>query len=399
MPTQHGPLGIQFDFNDGCRVVLPEGELRWRVRLSDIDTANILFETTFSTGRINSTKRYYLRGRIEVWSQDQQDKQDKLVFSHDYSAKDRDILIQFPVGTIGDTMGWFPYAVKFKEQHGCKLTCAMGEKLIPLFRDVYPDITFVTHEEVKTDRFYATYSIGLFFDDKDHIFQPCDFRHVGLHRTAGYILGVDPAEKPPLLALADDGRPIDEPYVCIAVQSTTQAKYWTNPDGWRSIVKFLKRVRLSRDLHRSETDARRRAGLEPHSQWGGGRDRRPPIAGTCALAQACRLLRRSFQRAVMARMGYWHTGRDDLGLFPSTQRVQHSVSGDQLPHLQQLLERPATALRSQGFFVVSAPQGHAAAVRVHSADYRGSGQSRHPENPAIRKARKRSREISNSEKS
>ena len=142
-------------------------------------------------------------------------------------------------------MGWFPYAVKFKEQHGCKLTCAMGEKLISLFREAYPDITFVTHEEVKTDTFYATYSIGLFFDDKDCVFQPCDFRYVGLHRTAGYILGVDPTEKPPRIALADKSRPIDEPYVCIAVQSTTQAKYWNNPEGWRSISSSSSRKRAT----------------------------------------------------------------------------------------------------------------------------------------------------------
>jgi autotransporter strand-loop-strand O-heptosyltransferase len=240
VPTQQGPFGIQFDFNNGCRVALPEGKHPWRVRLSDLDTGNILFETTFAAGRINSTKRYYIRFRIEVWTQDKQSKEEKIAFSHDYSAKDKEVLIQFPVGTLGDTMGWFPYAVRFKEQHNCKLTCAMGEKLIPLFREAYPDITFLPHEEVKTDRFYATYSIGLFFDDKDFVFQPCDFRYVGLHRTAGYILGVDPTEKAPLIGLSDTSRPIPEPYVCIAVQSTTQAKYWNNPEGWRSIVKFVK---------------------------------------------------------------------------------------------------------------------------------------------------------------
>ena len=84
----------------------------------------------------------------------------------------------------------------------------MGEKLIPLFRDAYPDITFLSHEEIKPERYYATYSMGLFFDDKDCVHQPCDFRHVGLHRTAGYILGVDPTEVPPRIALADDSRPI-----------------------------------------------------------------------------------------------------------------------------------------------------------------------------------------------
>jgi autotransporter strand-loop-strand O-heptosyltransferase len=232
--TQEGPNGLRFDFNGGCRVLMPEGQHPWKVRLSDIDTGNILYQTEMVAGRVNSSKRYYVRFRLELW------QQDTLIFTHDYDAADREVLIQFPIGTLGDTMGWFPYAVKFKERHGCRLTCGMAERLIPLFRDAYPDITFVTHEEIKPESFYATYSMGLFFDDKECIHQPCDFRYVGLHRTAGYILGVDPTEEPPRLVIADDSRPIAEPYVCIGVQSTTQAKYWNNPGGWLEIIRFLK---------------------------------------------------------------------------------------------------------------------------------------------------------------
>ena len=162
------------------------------------------------------------------------------VFTHDFSAAGRPILIQFPVGTLGDLLGWFPYAEKFRQLHGCELTCAMSKLMIPLFRDAYPDIAFVTHEEVRAEEFYATYCIGLFFDDDEHVWQPCDFRLVGLHRTAGYILGVDPEESPPRIALPDDGPPIPDPYVCIAVQSSTQCKYCNNPHGWREIVLFLK---------------------------------------------------------------------------------------------------------------------------------------------------------------
>ena len=233
-PTQEADCGLRFDFNSGCRVLLPESAKPWKVQISDLDTGNILFQTEMKEGRVNSSKRYYVRFRLEVW------RGDESVLNHEYDARDREVLIQFPVGTLGDTLGWFPYAVKFKDKHHCKLTCGMAEKLISLFRDAYPDITFVPHEEIKTDRFYATYSMGLFFDDKDCVHQPCDFRYVGLHRTAGYILGVDPTEAPPRLAIADEERPIPEPYVCIAVQSTTQAKYWNNPVGWYEIVRFLK---------------------------------------------------------------------------------------------------------------------------------------------------------------
>lgn len=240
IPTQSGPHGIRFDFNDGCRVVLPEGQ--WRVCLRDIDTGNILFQTDINAGTVASTKKYYIRFSIEVWDLST-GVEAKPVVRHLHELSGRDVLIQFPVGTLGDLVGWLPYAIKFHRKHGCKLSCAMSEKLIPLFAGAYPEIEFLTHEQVKTERYYATYSIGLFFDDHDNVRQPCDFRHVGLHRTAGYILGVDPTEEPPLLALEDDSRPIREPYVVIAVQSSTQCKYWNHPTGWREIVEFLKEHR------------------------------------------------------------------------------------------------------------------------------------------------------------
>jgi autotransporter strand-loop-strand O-heptosyltransferase len=231
-PTQNGPRGIRFDFNLGCRVILPEGD--WRISLRDLDTGNILFQSQNKGAFVNSAKRFFVRFRIEVW------EGEALVLTHDFDAAGRDVLIQFPVGTLGDTMGWFPYAVKFQQRHRCRLTCAMSGLIIPLLRDAYPDITFVTHEEVRAEQFYASYCIGLFFDDADCVWQPCDFRHVGLHRTAGYILGVDPTEVPARLAFADDGPPLAEPYVCIAVQSSSQCKYWNNPTGWREVVRFLK---------------------------------------------------------------------------------------------------------------------------------------------------------------
>ncbi|MGY3452443.1 autotransporter strand-loop-strand O-heptosyltransferase [Bradyrhizobium sp. USDA 4353] len=234
VPTQEGPQGLRFDFNDGCRVMLPDNGQPWRVRLSDLDTANILFDIELRSGHVNSSKRYFVPFRIEVWSGDD------LLLRHDYDAAGRDVLIQFPVGTLGDIIGWMSYAIKFKELHQCRLTCAMGEALIPLFRSAYPDIELVTHERIEAERYYATYSVALFFDDAGLVHQPCDFRQVGLHKTAAHILGVDPAEQPPRVALSEGSRPIAEPYVCIAVQATTQCKHWNNPGGWDRIVSFLK---------------------------------------------------------------------------------------------------------------------------------------------------------------
>jgi hypothetical protein len=52
-PTQQGPKGLRFDFNDGARVFCPDGEQHpWRVRLRDLDTGNIMFETEFAAGSL-----------------------------------------------------------------------------------------------------------------------------------------------------------------------------------------------------------------------------------------------------------------------------------------------------------------------------------------------------------
>lgn len=244
VPTQQGPQGIRFDLNHGARVVLPtKAQGKWRICLRDIDTGNILFHSENQGALVTSSKRYFVRFGIDVWDMDDAGTATP-VLSHRYDARGKDVLIQFPIGTLGDILAWFPYAARFGEVHGCRLTCAMSELIIALLRDTYPAIRFVTHEELAAQKlaetFYATYSMGLFFDDVDHLFQPTDFRHVGLHRTAGYILGVDPEEEPPRLGLPDESRPIADPYICIAAQASTQSKTWNNPEGWRHVIAFLK---------------------------------------------------------------------------------------------------------------------------------------------------------------
>lgn len=246
-PTQSGPEGIRFDFNQGCRLSLPvrADGLIWRARLSDLDSGNVLFETETRGGLIRSSKRWFVRFSIEVWTQREGDSERRSVFTHDYESADRDVVIHFPVGTLGDSIAWFSYACRFEEAHpGARVHCVMSPLLIPLFRDAYPHLSFLTQEEAAErgtyQSAYATYCLGLFFTDPGCQWQPVDFRHVGLHRTAAHILGLDPTEKAPRLALPDESRPIAEPYAVIAVQATSAAKMWNNPNGWRETIAYLK---------------------------------------------------------------------------------------------------------------------------------------------------------------
>ena len=242
----------------------------------------------------------------------------------------------------------------------------MSRQIIPLFRDAYPDITFVTHEEIDPENYYATYKMGLFFDDKDGVHQPCDFRLVGLHRTAGYILGVDPTEAPPRIALADDS-PADRRALCLhrhAKHDPGQILEQSGPAGARS-SKFLKEAgyRVVCIDQKPPTASGWSGTTSPTAR------RTRPATGRCRNARAGSSTRSSSSGSPAACPG--SPGRRATpvvmisGFSHPTHRVRHALPRHQLPRLQQLLERPGAALRPQGFPVVSAAQGHAAAVRMH----------------------------------
>ena len=237
-PTMTGPEKIRFDFNFGCRVELPpvtKGK-KWKLRFTDTVTANTIFETESEGGSFQSTKTYFVPFNIECWLDN------KLVFAHQLSLKDQLVQVQIPVGTLGDVIAWFPYIDLFQKKHQCKLVCVISDQVRPLFEGVYPNIQFASPENAVAFQkdLYASYRLGLYFDDWNCTHQPVDFRYVGLHKTAAHILDVEPIEAPPLIDVANCKREIDEPYVCIAVQSSTQSKYWNNPYGWYEIVKWLR---------------------------------------------------------------------------------------------------------------------------------------------------------------
>jgi autotransporter strand-loop-strand O-heptosyltransferase len=250
-PAIEADHGIRFDFNEGIRVTVPSRPCgSWRVRLSDLDTGNTLFDTRLAGGMIASAKKWFFRGRIEVFDGDIS------ILDHGYDADSQEILIRFHIGTLGDILAWFPYAAEFAQRHRCKLTCCLSEQLIPLFRSAYPQIRFITPQTVDDRRYYATYKMMMFFGDTQRDWNTSEGRWLSLQGNAAHLLGIEARELQPHLVLPDESRPIEEPYACIATQATGQAKYWNNPDGWEQTIAFLKsrglRV-ICIDRNRTET--------------------------------------------------------------------------------------------------------------------------------------------------
>lgn len=227
--------GIEYDFNDGCRVYCPPGS-KWRVVIRDLDTGNVLFSHEFSGGITQSARRSYVRFGFEVWREQEQ------VFKHEYNAADQLVKVDMSLGALGDHLAWFGQIERFVQKTSCRLTCVMRQSLIDLLQPAYPHIRMITPQDVDKDKtaYYASYKVCIFFNDSTGLYQPSDYRLVGLCATAAYILGLPPVEARPLLPALNTNRPIEEPYVCIAVQASGQSKYWNNPTGWQDVVAHLK---------------------------------------------------------------------------------------------------------------------------------------------------------------
>jgi len=161
-------------------------------------------------------------------------------FVHKYNTEGKDVMVQLPVGTIGDSVGWFAYVERFQQKTKANIICVMNPIISILFKKQYPTITFIEPKDTLKYNPYACYKIGLFFKGNTTD-QPYDFRYIGNHRTASKILDTDDADIAPRVDLSAP-RKIKEPYVCIAVQASAYCKLWTNPTGWHDVIKQLKDI-------------------------------------------------------------------------------------------------------------------------------------------------------------
>ena len=73
-------------------------------RLLDADSGNILFCCDINNWLGGQQQRkYFVRFRIQVFRQGE----DTPLLDETLNLTDRDVLISFPTGTLGDLLGWF----------------------------------------------------------------------------------------------------------------------------------------------------------------------------------------------------------------------------------------------------------------------------------------------------
>ena len=223
-----GIAGLRLDFNFGLRLDVPEGN--FRVRISDFDTRQVIFDEHVSGGRLLSVEKYFIRWHVEVFLDEEK------IFTHTLDLEGQPVAVMSNFGLLGDTLSFVNYFNEFQRIHRCKLQVCVPESLRSLVARLCPAVEMIDAISFQT---YATYYV--FTVARPYADFPDDFRVMSLNRVGGIFFGID--YLPPKVPFKPTAPPItDEPYVCIAVQASNGRKCWLDPRGWDIVVDYIKRL-------------------------------------------------------------------------------------------------------------------------------------------------------------
>jgi autotransporter strand-loop-strand O-heptosyltransferase len=239
-PRQDAPAGnsVSFHFVDGAFVeITGDIDETYRVEFIDTRTNERVHQAQVRNNHwVRTARQFFTPWRINVFRVMDQ----RLVFTHQYDGRGKRVYVALESKALGDTLAWFQSLEAFQQLHGCELICSTF--MNGLFREQYPDVQFVEPGETVHD-LYAMYRVGWFYlprGDIDFNRNPRNFRQQTLGESAADILGVPYRPVRPRIRSSASARPIAGDYVCIAIHSTAQAKYWNNPTGWAEVVAHLR---------------------------------------------------------------------------------------------------------------------------------------------------------------
>ena len=216
----------------------------FRVEIFD-DKENLEYKTELKSGMYSKLDRnYYTKWKTKLYLDD-------LVFEHEFDLENSRVFIVFESSSLGDTIAWMPYCEEFRKKHNCHVI--VSSFINSMFEDQYPEIEFVTRDTVVLN-IKALYRLGWFYTSEgvyDNNKHPFDFKKIPLQKTATDILGLDYEEVRPLLKLPDTPK---KKKVGIGFHSTSQSKYWNNPDGWQAVVDYLNNLGYECMIYSKESD-------------------------------------------------------------------------------------------------------------------------------------------------
>jgi autotransporter strand-loop-strand O-heptosyltransferase len=231
-------LEFNINFIDGARVeMIGNNNVLFDVEILDRNTEELIYKKTIPTNNWCSTNnKCYKEYKVDI------KYKGKIIISHIFNLKDKNVIIQFDSKSIGDTLAWIPYVDEFRKKHNCKVFCSTFWN--SWFVNEYTEITFFEPgSNVNNNDIYAKYCLGWYMPyDKNR--NPIDYKKIPLQKTASDILGLEYKEIIPKIEVSEGVRPIEDKYVCVAQYSTANTKHWHYPckdsqKGWQILVDWL----------------------------------------------------------------------------------------------------------------------------------------------------------------
>ena len=220
--------GVLLDFNYGLRLQIPEGN--WHVKISDAESEYVFIDDDISAATLISWEKFFIEWEVILWLDGEP------VFYHQFDPHGQQVHFRFPTKTLGDTLALLPYVEAFRKQFDCTVTCTVEDVFYDILDRYYPNVRRTP--DLPDDSyacFYMQFAFNFPFETTE------DAAAVPMLRFGRSILR-RVMQAPKVIFTPTKPREIQEPYVCIAVHASCTSKSWLNPNGWSTVVAYLKEL-------------------------------------------------------------------------------------------------------------------------------------------------------------
>ena len=228
---------FKLDLNDGVRLTIDEKapDINYKVEFIDNKSNAILYTTVIQKNMWTALNfKYYIDCFIIIRNYETKEVIKKL----DTSLNGSNVKIILDSKALGDTLAWMSYAEEFRKKNNCNVYLLTFHN--ECFENQYPNINFITWNNINSIKSFATYRIGWYYDENFNINfnkNPNNFRLQPMQKTATDILGLEYEEIKPKLNFVKKSTKSKK--VGIAIHGTSQVKYWNRENGWQEVVDFL----------------------------------------------------------------------------------------------------------------------------------------------------------------
>ena len=224
LPIQKQSVKITQHFVDNPFLEIKgNSDSNFKVQFLD-EKGSIAYENIIKANSwVKLNRQYFTAWTAKVW------QDGHLIYKNTLNLTNKRVFIVIDSKSIGDTIAWSGYALKFQEKHNCHvIMSSFWNKILD-----YPELELV--EPGATVNCYALYRIGWKWDENK---EPVLCNTIPLQQAATNILGLEYTPiKPKLKDIYEilGNRPA---YVAIATNSTMECKFWTK-EGWQEVINYF----------------------------------------------------------------------------------------------------------------------------------------------------------------